>query len=273
VHIERALELFGVGPFRNYLALRAQVAPNLLVAILIILGYPSTGLNRSHELLAAARRSSDPFSLASALVNDCMRHLLVRDTRMMAELADELFSIATENEMPLYSIYATFFRACAIAATGRGDEGIAEMRRSISDPVVAQGSLRLPLLTILAEICGKNSRAEEGLDLVTEGLATAEQTGERAELHRVKGELMMIKDTGNAAEADRCLRTAIDVARRQGARLYELRATVSLARLLKQQGKPEEAHAMLAEIYKRFTEGFDTADLKDAKALLDELAP
>jgi len=106
---------------------------------------------------------------------------------------------------------------------------------------------------------------------VTEGLATAEQSGARAELYRVKGDLLMIKDPGNAAEAERCLRTATDVACRQGAKFFELRATVSLARLLKREGKMEEAAQMLAEIYARFTEGFDTAELKDAKALLDEL--
>ena len=130
------------------------------------------------------------------------------------------------------------------------------------------------MLPALAETCGNNGRAEEALDLVAQGLTTAEQTGMRvaeAELRRVKGELLMIKDPGNAAEAERCLRTAIDVARRQGARLFELRATVSLARLLKQQGKTDEARQMLAGIYGWFTEGFDTADLKDAKALLKEL--
>ena len=92
------------------------------------------------------------------------------------------------------------------------------------------------MLVALAETCGKNGRAEEGLDLVAEGLATAEQTGQtvaEAELHRLKGELLMLKDPGNVAEAERCLRTAIEVAHRQGARLFELRATVSLARLLR----------------------------------------
>jgi predicted ATPase len=111
--------------------------------------------------------------------------------------------------------------------------------------------------------------------LVAKGLAEAEQTGRRvaeAELHRVKGDLLMIKDPGNLAEAERSLRTAIGVARRQDARLFEVRATVSLARLLKQQGKHDEARETLAEIYNWFTEGFDTTDLKDAKALLDELS-
>jgi predicted ATPase len=92
-----------------------------------------------------------------------------------------------------------------------------------------------------------------------------------AELHWTKGELVMIKDPGNVAEAERYLRTAIDVARRQGAKLYELRATVSLGRMLKQQSKADEARQMLSEIYSWFTEGFDTADLKEAKALLDQL--
>lgn len=107
------------------------------------------------------------------------------------------------------------------------------------------------------------------------GLAAADQTGVRlheAELHRLKGELLFIQDPGNQAEAERCLRKAIDVARRQSARRFELRATTSLARLLKQQGKTGEARRMLTEIYNCFTEGFDTADLKEAKALLDEPA-
>src|SRR5262249_14477373 len=126
------------------------------------------------------------------------------------------------------------------------------------------------MLPALAETCGKNGRAEEALDLVTAGLATAERTGLRwneAGLHRIKGELVLIKDPGNTAEAERCLYAAIDIARRQGGRLFELRATASLARLLKQQGKADEARQMLSEIYNWFTEGFEFADLKDAKAL------
>jgi len=142
--------------------------------------------------------------------------------------------------------------------------------------VLANAAASPALLVALAETCGKNGSAEEGLDLVAKGLTTAEHIGLRgteAELHRIKGELLIIKDPRNAAEAELCLRTAIDVARRQGARLFELRATVSLAPLLKQQGKTEDARRMLADIYNWFTEGFDTADLKEAKALLEELAP
>jgi len=140
--------------------------------------------------------------------------------------------------------------------------------------MVAGATLNALLLAVLAEICCKNGRAEEGLEFVAKGLAAAEQNGMRvaeAELHRIKGDLLIGIDGGNAAEAERCVRIAIDISRRQGARLFELRATVSLARLLRQQGDTDEVREMLAAIYGWFTEGFDTADLNDAKALLDEL--
>jgi predicted ATPase len=120
-----------------------------------------------------------------------------------------------------------------------------------------------------------NGRAEEGLDWMGKGLATATQVGltvAEAELHRVKGDLLLIKNPDNVPEAQRCFHTAIDVARQQGTRLFELRATASLAHLLKRKGEIVQARQMLAEIYNWFTAGFDTADLKDAKALLDELS-
>jgi tetratricopeptide (TPR) repeat protein len=270
-HFERTVELFGAGSYRGSAAFSAQFAADMLLAVLTILGYPSTALSRAQDLLAAARRSSDPYSIANALFNDGMRHVHLRDTRMAAERADELLSIAAEYGMAFNSIAASFFRGWAMAAAGRGEEGIAEMRRSISDPIVGS---RPVMVHALAESCGNNGRAEEGLTLVAEGLATAKHTGLRlteAELYRAKGELLMIKDPANVAEAERCLRTAIEVARRQGARLFELRATVSLARLLGDTNRRDETRQILAEIYNWFTEGFDLSDLKDAKALLDEL--
>ena len=272
-HFECAVELFAAGSYRNYGGFFAQTAPNVVCGVLVILGYPSAALSRAREVLAVARQSSDPYLLATALFLDGLHHIVLRDTRTVAEEAHEMLSIATEHGMAFISNAATFFRGWTMAAAGRDHEGIAEMRQSLSDPMVAGSSI--VMLAALAETCGQNGRAEEGLDVVAKGQATAEQTGHRmaeAELHRVKGELIMIRDPGNVAEAERSLRTAIEVARRQGARLFELRATVSLARLLKQQGKTVEARPMLREIYNWFTEGFDTADLKDAKALLDQLS-
>ena len=110
--------------------------------------------------------------------------------------------------------------------------------------------------------------------MVEEGLASVAKTGEQIaspSLHHVKGELLLAQNPSNAAEVELCFRTAIEIARRLSVRMAELRATTSLARLLAKQNRRDEARTMLAEIYGWFTEGFDTADLKEAKALLDEL--
>jgi tetratricopeptide (TPR) repeat protein len=273
-HFERAVELFAAGSSRSYGAFFYQIARAILCGTLLVLGYPETSIRKRDELLADARRSADPSSIAYALVGDLLNHVVLRDTRTVAERADEMLSIATEHGLVLHMLVAPLFRGWAMAAAGRGEEGIAVMRQTISHPMVAEASSTALVLVALAETCGRNGRAEEGLDWVAKGLARAEQIGLRtteAELHRVKGELLMIKDLVNVTETEHCLRTAIDVARRQGARLFELRATVSLARLLKQQGETEQARQMLIEIYNWFTEGFELPDLKDAKALLEEM--
>ena len=126
----------------------------------------------------------------------------------------------------------------------------------------------------LSDSYGKHGHPEEGLATLATALREMERGGERIvepELHRVKGELLLMRDPTDEAEAERCFRAAIDIARLQKARFGELRATTSLARLLKREGEPDEARAMLAEIYGWFTEGFEFADLKDAQALLGEL--
>ena len=127
---------------------------------------------------------------------------------------------------------------------------------------------------LLAEVYLVAERADDGLRVVSEGLRDLEGSKRlihRAELHRLKGELLLLQNAPGATEAESCFREAIEVARRQQAKSWELRATMSLARRLAKQGRRDEARAMLAEIYNWFTEGFDTADLKAAKALLDEL--
>jgi predicted ATPase len=129
-------------------------------------------------------------------------------------------------------------------------------------------------LALLAEAYAQAGRGEEGLTLLAEALALTNDREERrweAELYRLKGELLLVHSAAHHAEAEICFRQALDVARYQEAKSWELRATVSLARLWQQQGKRQEAHDLLAPVYHWFTEGFDTADLQDAKALLDAL--
>jgi predicted ATPase len=175
--------------------------------------------------------------------------------------------------MPFYLARANFLDGWVMAATGRPNEGIEQMRRAIADPT-ASGLAIDVMINALGDVCCKNRKVEEGLATVAEGLRQVDLTGYRvteAELHRLTGELLLIEDPASKKEAERYFCTAIDIARRQGARLLELRATVSIARLMANQGRRDEARAMLTEIYNWFTEGFGTADLKDAKALLDEL--
>jgi predicted ATPase len=128
---------------------------------------------------------------------------------------------------------------------------------------------------LLAEVCGKRGQAEEGLSLLAEALALVETSGERwweAEMHRLKGMLLLALSPDHQVQAEACLHQALAVARHQQAKSLELRAAMSLSRLWQCQGKRQEAHALLAPLYGWFTEGFDTADLQEAKALLETLA-
>ena len=130
-------------------------------------------------------------------------------------------------------------------------------------------------LAILAEAHGLQGEPEKGLTVLTEALALAETTGERwyeSECYRLKGTLLLQQSSDNQAEAEHCFHHALDIARSQQAKSFELRTAASLARLLQQQGKRQEAHDLLAPVYHWFTEGFDTADLQEAKALLEALA-
>jgi predicted ATPase len=174
-------------------------------------------------------------------------------------------------------------RSRSLAQMGQIDEGFSEMLRwqTVVRQIAAINVVIAAMFLAIVEVYLIAGRRREGLEAVNEGLEIAQRTGTgfgEAELHRLKGELLLMSDSSagsadssGASEAAQCFRDAIEVARRQSAKSWELRATTSLARLLAQQGRRDEARAMLADIYTWFTEGFDTADLKDAKAPLEEL--
>ena len=160
-------------------------------------------------------------------------------------------------------------------AAGPAREEITRMEQATSCLQETGGAVNTWMLLWLAEGHGASGRVDLGLDTVAEALELSAKSGERwceAELYRLKGELHLIKDADLRTEAERCFRTAIAVALEQRAKSLELRATTSLARLLRDTGRRDEAHTMLAGIYNWFTEGFDTADLKDARALFQELS-
>jgi predicted ATPase len=238
------------------------------------LGYPDEALRESHEALALARELGHPFSLADVLCYaGCMFNEMRRDAQALKDHAEELMRLANEK-VPGWSGPGTCFWGEALALLGQVQEGMAQMREGIAALQSRGGWCHLPgRLRALAEAQAKAGHAEEALTTFGEALAFVEDTDEglwEAELHRLKGELLLTQ--GDDAEAEASFQKAIEVARRQQAKSWELRATVSLCRLWQQQGKREEAQQRLAEVYDWFTEGFDTADLIEAKMLLDALA-
>lgn len=162
-----------------------------------------------------------------------------------------------------------------MAKQGHGQEGIAQIREGLAAfRAIGNEALRPHALCLLAEACKETGHFDDGLNALTEAMAAAEKHGIRhyeAEIHRLKGELMLSQDHSNAKEAQICFQRAIQIAGSQSAKSLELRATMSLARLFAKEDFVAEARAMLAEIYNWFAEGFDTADLRNAKALLAEL--
>jgi predicted ATPase len=239
------------------------------------LGYPDQALGRVNDAIATAQSLSHPFSLASAEFFSTMVHTLRREPRQAQETGERVIAIASEHGLGFWLLFTPVFRGWAMAEQGRHEEGIEQMRQALA--VAHEAGLdiaRSNVLCLLAEGYRNAGRLDEALDAVKQALDAPDAQEERyyeSEIHRLKGELLLMQSDSNIEEAENCFRRAIEVARKQSAKSWELRATTSLAQLLARQGRRDEARAMLAEIYGWFSEGFDTADLKDAKALLDEL--
>jgi tetratricopeptide (TPR) repeat protein len=239
------------------------------------LGYPDRAWAKSREMLEVAQRSGIRFILARASYAAARYNLARGDGTTAQKCAEEAMALIEEIGDQSYSPLTTTVNGAALIAQGRYEEGIAVMRRGISAFHASGATPPAWTLSFLASGLGKAGRPQEGLEVVVEGLASVAKTGEQASaplLHHVKGELLLAQNPSDVTEAEQCFRTAIEIGRRQSARMAELRATTSLAGLLATQSRRDEARTMLAEIYGWFTEGFDTADLKDAKALLDELS-
>jgi len=202
-------------------------------------------------------------------------HRFRRDDRAQHERVAEAIALSQTQGFRLWLGAARAFRGAARAASGAGAEALTEVLDGLAlaagggSPASAPG-----LLGLLAETHAAAGQRAEALANVETALAVAAQTGGHffdAELHRLKGEILLAAQPGIAAEAEALFCRALEIARAQEARSFELRAATSLARLLRAQGRANEAHAVLAPVYAWFTEGFDTRDLIDAKALLDEL--
>jgi len=239
------------------------------------LGYPDQALMRGNEALALAQRLSDPQSLVLAERFLGEVHVFRREGNAAKENAESLISRSAERGFSEWIPRATTLRGGAIVLLGRHEEGIAQIQEGLAALRATRFELwRTPFLCLLAEAYVETGRLDDGFSALAEAQAVADKNEEReheAEIHRLKGELLLRRDESDAAEAQGCFQLAIKVARKQSAKSLELRATTSLARLLRDTGRPDEARATLADTYCWFTEGFGTVDLKDAKVLLDQL--
>jgi predicted ATPase len=203
-------------------------------------------------------------------------HQFRREAQTAQEQAEEAIILATEQGFPFWVAWGTILHGGALVEHGQGTERIVQIRQGLAAYLATGGEMERPYyLALLAEAYGTIGQPKEGLGVLREALAVVDITGERwweAELHRLKGELLLALSTDNAAEVEACFRQALAIARRQQAKSLELRAAMSLSRLWQQQGKRDEARALLAPVYGWFTEGFDTADLHETRALLEALA-
>jgi len=246
------------------------------------LGKPDLALSHCHKAVALARTRPDAYNLALCLIFAAEVHHCRGEAALTREYAEAAIAVSDEQGLPFYLGLGAILQGWALTEAGRHEDGIARILHGLRACETTGAALGKPgLLALLAEAHGKAGQVVAGLDRVAEGLALAEETGEQvdeATLHRLKGELLLQQSKDRPAtpaspnEAEACFHKAIAVARAQGARSLELQATLSLARLWGQQGKPDAARQALAAIHGSFNEGFDLADWKQAKALLDDLA-
>ncbi len=237
--------------------------------ILHYMGYPQQAHATAHAALSLAREYDSAYDLAQAYDGLAFIGMLRGDPAATMDSAKQLLSRA--GEFPAYLTYGMYYRGWAQAALGESEVGIAAMQAAIGSLDAIGETMDMPrFLSSIAEALGKAGRVEEALETMTLAMKALETRGRNLtpELYRIQGELLIQRDR---EQSEKWLRKAIDASRRHEAKSFELRASTSLARLLMQTRRRDEAHSMLAGIYNWFTEGFDTADLKEAKALLDEL--
>jgi predicted ATPase len=279
-HLAQGLQLYEPQRHRAHAALysghdpgvccRAVAAPRLW-----LLGYPDQAIASSQAALALAQQLAHPLTLAIALYLAAILHHLRREALVTQARAEAGRALASEHGFPQQLAHATTLQGWALAVGGCRGEGLTQIQQGLAAAQALGSSRDRPFhLALLAEVSAQGGQPTAGLEALAEALATLATSGVRwweAELYRLKGALLWQHDMAPLEDAEACFQQALVIARRQEAKALELRAARSLSRLWQQQGKRAEAYELLAPVYSWFTEGFDTADLQEAKALLKEL--
>jgi predicted ATPase len=279
-HLEQGIALYDPRQHRLLASLFAGHDPGVCclcqaAACQWMLGYPDQALNRSREAIVLARQLSDPAGLARAHFLVALFHQLRRGIAETLEHAEAAQRLAAEHGLPSYSARGSILRGWSLAKQGQAEEGLALVREGLAGWSPIGNVSYNAFQAMLAEVHAEGGQIEEGLAVLAEALQDVENTGKpycEPELHRLRGEFLLTRAPKSSIDAESCFHHAIASARRQKARSLELRAVLSLSRLYHQQGKKEQARQILAEIYGWFTEGFETADLREAKSLLQEVS-
>jgi predicted ATPase len=295
-HLERTIGFYDQQHYRSQLFLYGADSGVLTRAytarVLWILGYPDRAREMVRAASVLAEKVRHPMSLAVTMSAVVTLDACCGDERVTQTGAEDLISFSNDQILPFYSSVGTIWRGWALAMQGRDQEGLDQLKDGMARyRAIGSELARTSYLALLAEVLGEAGQLSEGLNVLAEALMVANLTGERVyepELHRLKGELLLMQATGEkdrlSAEALRtrsaerpaisaaetCFLRAIDLARQQDAKSWELRAVMSLHRLRRKQGKQKESRQLLREIFEWFTEGFDTADLREARALLED---
>jgi predicted ATPase len=280
-HFERAIGYYDPVEHRSHAELYGQDAAVIsyshLSLLLWIQGYPDQALARHRQALELAKARAHAFSLGLALAFAAICHQLRRDPPVARTFADQCIAITSEHGFALWLADGEIIRGWALAHLGDGVAGLAQLRHGVAG-FAAIGALLWVThqLGLVAEVCGLLGQVDDALAEVEQGLAIADRSGERyfeAELYRLKGELLLQRTVPTEAEAEAAFLRALEIARRQGAKSFELRAALSLCRLRRRRGGDEGALALLRNVYAWFTEGFDTADHREAEAMLAASEP
>ncbi|MGB7292193.1 MAG: adenylate/guanylate cyclase domain-containing protein [Thermodesulfobacteriota bacterium] len=241
-----------------------------------LMGYADQAIRKSNEAMSLAKEQSHPYSIAIAHVFSSCLHQFRRESDLTKVHADKLIEISTEQGFPQWLALGNIMRGWAVIDQGLEDEGIEYIKGGITARRARGSEVALTyFLALLADAYSKIGKEEQAITVLAEAIDTAHRNGERfyeAELYRLKGEQLLGLSSDNQDEAESSFRKAIEIASHQGAKSLELRATTSLSRVLKNMGKKDEAQQLLVETYGWFKEGFETVDLKEAMALLEELS-
>jgi predicted ATPase len=277
-HAEQALASYEPAR-RPELAVRYAADPYVLSAYflahsLLRLGYPDSARQHAANALARARELGHVLTMAHALHHDSLFHLLARDALVARQQADALISVADEHRLPFWQALGRIFLGRALVDLGQAGRGRDELQAGLAAYRATEGTLYLPYaLTLWADVCRTLGELEKGFEAVAEAKCLIEASGIRGfetYAQRVEGELH--RANGDPDTAAECLQRAMATARREQARLSELRAAVSLANLWCERGKRNEAYDLVAPLYAWFTEGLQSTDLRTAATLLDQLA-